>query len=97
MNEKRFSLNSNFFPNILWPTSPMCSTPACGILWGQKQSLAGAIPAGLGGILGIPLFHSGNNTKSRRGHPTPWDAIIKGEGQLLCTLSEGRGKDEKNA
>ena len=42
----------------------MCSTPDCGILCGQKQIRAGAIPAGLCGILGIPLFHSMNNTKT---------------------------------
>ena len=55
----------------------MCSTPVCGVLCGQMQSLAGAIPAGLCGIPGSPLFHSMNNTKSRRGHPMRWDAIIK--------------------
>ena len=55
----------------------MCSTPVCGILCGQRQSLAGASPARLCGILGSLLFHSGNNTKSRRGHPMRWDAIIK--------------------
>ena len=70
----RLPLDFNSFPNILRPEFPMCSTPVCGILCGQKQSLAGAIPAGLCGILGIPLFHSGNNTKSpeatpRRGMP----------------------------
>ena len=42
----------------------MCSTPVCGILCGQRQSLAGAIPAGLCGILGSLLFHSVNNTKT---------------------------------
>ena len=55
----------------------MCSTPVCGILCGQRQSLAGVIPAGLCGILGIPLFQSMNNTKTAPGHPMRWDAIIK--------------------
>ena len=47
----------------------MCSTPVCGILCGQRQSLAGAIPAGLCGILGSLLFHSVNNTKTALGPP----------------------------
>ena len=47
----------------------MCSAPVCGILCGQKQSLAGAIPAGLCRILRIPLFHSMNNMKTVRGPP----------------------------
>ena len=55
----------------------MCSTPVCGILCGQRQSLAGAIPAGLCGILGDPLFHSVNNTKTALGPPHEVDAIIK--------------------
>jgi len=41
----------------------------CGILCGQRQSLAGAIPAGLCGILGSLLFHSVNNTKTALGLP----------------------------
>ncbi len=65
----RFPLDFNSFPNILRPEFPMCSTPVCGILCGQRQSLAGAIPAGLCGILGIPLFHSMNNTKTAPGPP----------------------------
>ncbi len=65
----RFSLEFNSFSNILRPEFPMCSTPVCGILCGQRQSLAGAIPAGLCGILGIPLFHSMNNTKTAPGPP----------------------------
>ena len=47
----------------------MCSAPVCGILCGQKQSLAGAIPAGLRRILRILLFHSMNNTKTVPGAP----------------------------
>ena len=62
-------LDFNSFPNILRPEFPMCSTPVCGILCGQKQSLAGAIPAGLCGILGSLLFHSVNNTKTALGPP----------------------------
>ena len=59
----------------------MCSTPVCGILCGQRQSLAGVIPAGLCGILGIPLFQSMNNTKTAPGPPMRWDAIIKENSQ----------------
>ena len=47
----------------------MCPTPVCGILCGQRQRLAGAIPAGLCGIFGSPLFHSMNNMKTVRGPP----------------------------
>ena len=46
------------------PRPPMCSTPVCGILCGQKQCLAGVIPAGLCRILRIPLFSSMNNMKT---------------------------------
>ena len=57
-------LDFNSFSNILRPEFSMCSTHVCGILCGQRQSLAGAIPAGLCGILGSLLFHSVNNTKT---------------------------------
>ena len=37
-------LDFNSFLNILRPEFSMCSTPACGVLCGQRQRLAGAAP-----------------------------------------------------
>ena len=76
----RFPLDFNSFPNILWPVFPMCSTPVCGILCGQKKNLAGAIPAERCGILSGSLFHSMRHHENRVGPSTAWDAIIKEEG-----------------
>ena len=55
--------------NISRPVFSMCPTPVCGSLCGQKQSLAGAIPAGLCRIHSIPPFHSMNNMKTAPGPP----------------------------
>ena len=73
----------------------MCSAPVCGILCGQRQSLAGAIPAGFCDILGIPLFHSMNNMKTAPRHPMRWDAIIKENSQHSVRTSGKSEAEEK--
>lgn len=84
-----FSLDFNSFPNALWSAFPMCSTPVCGFLCGQKQCFARAIPVQLCGILGISMLQSMRHHGNRVGPPAAWDAIIKEDGyaELVVDIS----------
>ena len=54
----------------------MYYTPVCGILCGQKQSLAGAAPAGLCRILGHQFLHLMEQGELPKEEPHPHRGML---------------------
>ena len=70
----------------------MCSAPVCGILCGQKQSLAGLIRRGFS-VFSHPAFLLDEQHENRAEPPAPWDAIKEYGlcGTLLLTFQQPCG------